>query len=1125
MRCSKCGAENRDDARFCRGCGEVLVNQRQKRKKRMLVILGVCLLLTILGVVGAMLLSAIMHRGGGSNESHGSSLEATMTKMKESNGGVLPDLYYDESRSVVHFVDGRFTDRLIADQNDAVDAVGEIASVFAIDEPARKLRCVDAETIDDFTYYRLQQFENDIPVYGCQLIVSVDGSGNATSVSGVYDANLSDDITAKLSTDEATATVFESGAYPTGEPSLEYYSSNGTSSKLCWAVECVGKTVFVDASDGGILGAESTVFTESSKGTGDDLDGGPRSFSTYRNASSKFDLLDEDRCIYAYNLDEPWSGIKEFLNLDPFIGYGQNVRYEFYNVAGSEVVAFNPYTWNASNHSYEKIYSWNTDARQPEHWNYAESMKENPSGGKYYCIRDLDTGEIVLDGLRFEMEPCQSDGKVVAIAKDDDNRWSDKNAVSAMANVQWAYDAYASLGRKGVDGLGNTKLSIWFNINWNNACSCFNGSVLQFGKGKPSLECVIHEYTHSVEQSINGLRYLGESGALAEAYSDTMAMALTDSQTWHLDKISKNRDANDPSSKSCPSYYGGEYWDHRFETMSIDDIEANQDNDHGNVHKHSTVISHAAYLMHAAGVSNEDLSQIWYRSLYHLDPNSDFYTCRYAVIAAARELGFKNNTISIIEDSFNEVGIARYDVSTMKVKPSGKIYAEDHNGNRIDEFEVQLRYAGGEFGKFRGDVACSTKTTTGIVDMASDFGGEPLIGHYFFDVYAEKAAQEFGPVITVDTNGADEIVVTLPILVANLNGNPEPDSDNLSRKLVSSFHISYDSKKWPDQSYEEWMSATYDDAGRMTRKEITGNWPVGYEGETGYSLSYTYDDKGRLSTISGTEGESYQAVFPDYTPGKLTWDVVYETGGVTSLASGLEFDDPRHVVDVCDEDGNLVSRDFLIRTGQIIEDGSLALSYDDNGRLVYQSVQSSSTGGSYVSSYEVSASYDNASRLSSIEIVDSDGKLFSRREYKYNNDGRMTKRDLFYDGGNSNLTVNQSYSYNEKGLLTSGEQNSNETFWGNTTAVFTTDNDGSIISARIEGDNFIHTYEVEYTTVKTPKGQEPFNAVDLTDPFSPELYNDLWVSHANLDPTPFDESEFLRVNRRWLELHDSSDEA
>lgn len=360
-------------------------------------------------------------------------------------------------------------------------------------------------------------------------------------------------------------------------------------------------------------------------------------------------------------------------------------------------------------------------------------------------------------------------------------------------------------------------------------------------------------------------------------------------------------------------------------------------------------------------------------------------------------------------------------------------------------------------------------------------------------------------------------------LVAYLDGEPESDSNAIQRKLVSSFHISYDSKKWPDQSYEEWVNATYDDAGRITHKEIIGTWPRGYEGEIGYSLSYEYDSEGRLSTISGTEGESFQAIYPDYTPGKLKWDVVYEEDGFTSRASGLEFDDPRHVIDVCDGGGNLVSRDFLIRTGQITEDGSLALSYDANARLVHQSVKSSSNGGPYVRNFEISATYDSASRLSSIEILDSDGKLFSKREYEYDSDGRMSKRNFFYDGSNSNLTVNQSYLYDEKGHLTSGDQKSNEAYWSNATATFTTDSDGSIISARIEAENFIRTYEVEYITVETPGGQEPFNAVDLTDPFSPELYNELWVSHANLDPTPFDESEFLRANRRWLELHDPAE--
>ena len=91
--------------------------------------------------------------------------------------------------------------------------------------------------------------------------------------------------------------------------------------------------------------------------------------------------------------------------------------------------------------------------------------------------------------------------------------------------------------------------------------------------------------------------------------------------------------------------------------------------------------------------------------------------------------------------------------------------------------------------------------------------------------------------------------------------------------------------------------------------------------------------------------------------------------------------------------------------------------------------------------------------------------------------------------------------------------------WADATASFKTDKDGTIVSVRIEGEDFVRTYEIEYAEVEGVAGKEPVNALDLTDPFSPELYNELWVSHSNMDPTPFDEAECLKTHREWLELH------
>lgn len=363
----------------------------------------------------------------------------------------------------------------------------------------------------------------------------------------------------------------------------------------------------------------------------------------------------------------------------------------------------------------------------------------------------------------------------------------------------------------------------------------------------------------------------------------------------------------------------------------------------------------------------------------------------------------------------------------------------------------------------------------------------------------------------------DACKVTALSEVSRATNPGEPDSSKaVARKLITSFHMVLENKK---ASYieDEWVKATYDEEGNITYKEMTGDWPRG-EHESGYSLNYEYDEDGRLIRVIGDRSDLQQP------SGGLRWDITYGPDGDSSHAAGEEYSSRRFLDDMFDDEGHLVSRDYLIRTSQVLSNGSLTLTYDKEGRI---SSLSADTGYNEVpetmSHYEASTKYDGNNRLTSIETVDSDGKLFSRRTYQYDDAGHMLKRSHFYDGGGSGLTVDQTYTYDGNGRLVSGEQQGNDGYWASSTATFTTDDDGSIISARIESDGFIRTYEVEYVLLETPRGKEPFNAVDLTNPFNPVIYNELWFSaYTALDPTPFDEREFLRANRKWLELNTAS---
>ncbi len=347
-------------------------------------------------------------------------------------------------------------------------------------------------------------------------------------------------------------------------------------------------------------------------------------------------------------------------------------------------------------------------------------------------------------------------------------------------------------------------------------------------------------------------------------------------------------------------------------------------------------------------------------------------------------------------------------------------------------------------------------------------------------------------------------------------GKKKTDSgDMVSRKLVTSYHLTCVEKQDEDRYYEEWVNASYDGQGHITHKEIlreTSKEYGGWNGEVTYSLDFKYSKSGRLSKISGTEGDWGAASHAELP---VEWEIAYSKNGKKSRADGTERSDPRHIYDTYDGDGNLIARDYLIRGGQALDIGTLSLSYDEEGRVTRQSCESSkaslSSGGQPSSkmSYDMSVGYDRENRIASIDAYDSDGKKVNGYTYEYDDEGRLTRRSRYLNGEEHS----QTYAYDKSGHLASVDGNA-------THATFVTDDDGSIISARIETDYDVQEYEIEYVTKKTPRGQVPVNAVDLTDPTHPELYSELWVSHASSGPTPFDEAEFLRENRRWRELHE-----
>ncbi|MGK2854829.1 MAG: M4 family metallopeptidase, partial [Microbacteriaceae bacterium] len=241
-----------------------------------------------------------------------------------------------------------------------------------------------------------------------------------------------------------------------------------------------------------------------------------------------------------------------------------------------------------------------------------------------------------------------------------------KSAVSAQANMIRVFDYYTTvLGRDSFDdNHAHIMMSIDYNpsgvsaAGWRNAA--WSGSVLVFGdvgNTQAALDLVAHEYTHAVIQHITGLAYLGESGAMNEAYADIMGALIenkTGSARWLFAEDaagSPYRNMADPSDYRQPEHYDSRY---------VDPCGCNPNDDFDYVHSNSGIMNFAAYKMMDATkdeLSGEQWARVFYESLYRLPSTATFIDARYAVVSSARANGFSTAQIDTIKRAFDDVGI------------------------------------------------------------------------------------------------------------------------------------------------------------------------------------------------------------------------------------------------------------------------------------------------------------------------------------------------------------------------------------------------------------------------------------------------------------------------------------
>ncbi|WP_223702130.1 M4 family metallopeptidase [Sutcliffiella deserti] len=253
-------------------------------------------------------------------------------------------------------------------------------------------------------------------------------------------------------------------------------------------------------------------------------------------------------------------------------------------------------------------------------------------------------------------------------------------AVDAHSNSRIVYDYFLNNhGRNSLDGNGmaiRSRVHFW--TAYNNAFWSNGIAMMTYGDGDgqqfiplASLDVTAHEMTHGITHYNGGLRYRFETGAINEAYSDTFA-ALVDDSNWEIgeDIIGEAwlengrtalRSSEDPGKFPVGAVYfpysidgEGRYPAHMDEYYYL---PSNMDN--GGVHINCTILQHSAFLVaEEYGMGRDVVADTWYRAYDYLHYDASFAEFREAILQSAIDLyGEGSEEFNAFLGAFDDVGL------------------------------------------------------------------------------------------------------------------------------------------------------------------------------------------------------------------------------------------------------------------------------------------------------------------------------------------------------------------------------------------------------------------------------------------------------------------------------------
>ncbi len=581
-------------------------------------------------------------------EIHNSTI-ADIENMNVSNDELY--ISYNSDRTQVTNIEGKYSDIVIENADDALDAVYGVRSILGLSNPYEELES-SVTTSDSYGgEYSFRQVYNGVRVYGRSVMASANASGEADFLSSsVIASDVLDgaDMRAVLTAEQAEEAALKNytGDVVTLSSDTELvvfslpidsehdYQASPVYAycvNVCGITEdknYVSETVFVSASSGEPLIAVPNILTASNM----DYVG--------RMVSAKG--IDELRNTVSFDVAYKADFVPQ---------YRQYVQaYHMHDIDTNVKV----YRMDMSNSIYfSDNYSWNSD------FNY-----------EFLGIPVMTISE---DGQHISA--YRNMVRILRWWKDIFNRDSLNDKGMEVSLI-----VHASIPSTAMDFIRilNPLMKENVKIIYNNALwDPLTQTIAVYDKDERynysfavALDVLTHESAHAVMQYMTYCPVWGiinkVSGAISEGYADVFGCLIEgyeydeQKQSWKL--------KNDPPETA---WQFGEILyqnncmrnaaDPHDERIKAEDQGISHVSEYSNkidIHQAGTLIPHCAYLMYKGGLDWQTLGQVWYRSMrFGLNLLSNFQDVRRCVVRAARKLNLSAEQLAVIKNAFDEVGI------------------------------------------------------------------------------------------------------------------------------------------------------------------------------------------------------------------------------------------------------------------------------------------------------------------------------------------------------------------------------------------------------------------------------------------------------------------------------------